>query len=135
MISLQAFIKKYQGKTCKHPKGIAGQCVCLIRCYVDEVLGVPQFAGVVGAKNMWTSYDPKYFTAIKNTPKGIPLEGDIVIMDAFKGNPNGHVFIALAGSNIRRIPCFESNWAVPKKAMLGSHEYINPKIIGWLRKK
>lgn len=134
-ITISQFITKYKGTVCKHPLGKTGMCVCLIRCYFDEVLGVPQFPGVIGAKNLWDAIDQTKFTRVKNTILGKPPEGAIVIMDAFKGNPNGHVFIALNGATIWNVPAFESNWAISQRATLGNHGYLNPRIIGWLVKK
>lgn len=133
-MSLQAFVSKWQGKSPVHPKGIKGECVALFRLYLDEVLGVPQTAAVVGAKDLWKAANPKYFLNIPNTPLGVPKFGDIVIFDAFKGNPYGHVGIVMRAS-VWRLTSFDANFSIPKIARIEKHGYLKPRCIGWLRKR
>lgn len=134
MITFDQFIAKYRGKTCTHPKGISGQCVCLFRCYVDEVLGVPQPPGVTGAAKLWNVADPKYFIRIPNSLTAVPRKGDAMIWYPWNGNPNGHVGMVISAT-ILKFQSFDSNWSVPKKANIENHGYLSPRVIGWLRKR
>jgi len=131
-MTLDKFIKKYTGKTCKHPQGIAGQCVCLYRCYLDEVLSVPQSPSVSGARLIWNTYSKDHFDRIPKSLFVAPQKGDIVIFDKFPGNPHGHVSICIS-AGVFSFTSFDSNWSVPKKAKIELHSY--KYVIGWLRKK
>lgn len=135
MIQFDQFVRLYTGKKCTHPNGISGQCVCLYRCYLDEVLGVPQTDPVVGAKDLWVKADPKYFLKTPNSPLAVPVKGDIMIWPAWLGNPSGHVGMVI-DANVWSFRSFDSNWSVPKIANVERHSYRNPaKVIGWLRRK
>lgn len=133
-ISLEEFVAKRINTVCEHPKGIKGQCVCLIRCYFDEVLNLPQFPSVQSAINLWDVLDTPDFIQIPNSLFAIPQQGDIVIIAPFKGNPHGHVCIALRGSGLLSVRSFDSNWSIPRTALIEKHNYWNPRIVGWFRK-
>jgi len=133
-ISTDQFIQKYNNKICTHPQGIIGQCVCLYRCYLDEVLGVPQSPSVTGARLIWNTYLPQYFDRIPYTFFGSrPQKGDIVIFNSFPGNVYGHVGIADKPGGVFSFTSFDSNWSVPKHAKIETHSYRY--VIGWLRRK
>lgn len=130
-ISIEQFIQKYRDKTCTHPRGIAGECVCLYRCYLDEVLGVPQSPPVVGARMIWNTYSVNHFTRISRTSIfSVPRKGDIFIMTNFPGNVYGHVGIILSAGPLS-FTSFDSNWSVRKKAKIELHSYRY--VLGWLR--
>lgn len=134
MISLDSFIAKYTGQTCEHPQGIDGQCVCLYRCYLDEVLEVPQSPSVKSARLLWNTYNPEYFDRIPKSIFPYMKRGDIVIFDAFPGNPHGHVgIVTKPSSSLFNFMSFDSNWSVPLKAYneIHNHKYV----LGVLRKK
>jgi hypothetical protein len=140
MISLNAFIGEWIGRIPTHPKGITGQCVCLYRCYLDEVLGVPQTVPVIGAQDLYNKADPKYFLKLPNTLTFIPKLGDIFIMAPFTGNPFGHVGM-VTSATLFSVQSFDANWSVPKRANREKHGYgsiltpSKPRIIGFLRKR
>lgn len=134
MIDTGKFVAQWLNKVPNRPGAVAGQCVALYRCYLDY-LDVPQTPTVVGAKDLWTKYDPTHFVRLPNTITFIPQEGDIFIMDAFKGCPTGHVGIVTRGATIFSFLCFESNWSWAKHATRGKHGYLSPRVIGFLRKK
>lgn len=133
LITLDQFIGKHIGQECTHPLGMKGQCVCLFRCYCDEVLGVPQPAGVVGAYQLWTTYNPAFFTRIPNTLLAVPRRGDVAIFKPWATNEEGHVCI-VTSPGFFSFGSFDSNWSVPLTARLETHRYHNPEVLGWLRK-
>lgn len=128
---MEKFINKWNNKKPVHPKGISGQCVSLYRLYLD-FLGAPQSPTVKGAKDIWTTYSREHFDRIQNTPERVPLEGDIIIWNAFKGNRWGHVGIFVEGGK-ESFKSFDANWPRPSFAHLQFHTYDD--VLGWLRYK
>lgn len=131
-MTLQSFIKKYDGATVDYDGSFPGQCVDLYRFYLRDVLDVPQTPQVSGARLIWNTYSKDYFERIPNTFFAIPKEGDIIIWDAFPGNPYGHVGMCVSGRFLS-FTSFDSNWSTPRKARIEQHDYKN--VIGWLRPK
>jgi len=131
-MTFDTFIQKWNGKKCTHPNGVAGQCVCLYRCYLDEVLNVPQSPPVSGARLIFNTYLTQDFDRIFKSALAIPRKGDIVIFNAFPGNPYGHVGMCVS-ANLFLFTSFDSNWSTPLKARIESHNYRY--VLGWLRKK
>lgn len=129
-MTLQEFIHKYTGVPVDFDGRYGNQCVDLARQYVKEVLKVPQFKPVVGAADMCTSYDPKYFNAIKNTPDGVPQPGDIMIWNKRAGGGYGHVGIFSHG-DVNEFWSFDQNWPPGSLPKLVRHTYSN--LYGWLR--
>lgn len=131
------FQKKYLGKKVDWDGAYAGQCVDLFRQYVNDVLGLQQPKGVVGAKDFWTNYetDPilnKNFKKIANTPTGVPQEGDVIIWDAYTGNPYGHISIFIKG-DANKFVSLDQNFPTLSKVTETEHNYTKPKVLGWLR--
>lgn len=131
------FRKKYLGKKVDWDKKYDGQCVDLFRQYVNDVLGLQQPKGVVGAKDFWTNYetDPilnKNFKKITNTPTGVPQEGDVMIWGAYSGNPYGHISIFIKG-DVNKFVSLDQNFPTLSKVTETEHNYTKPKVLGWLR--
>lgn len=131
-MTLDSFIERRNGTICSHPKGITGQCVCLIRCYFDDVLDFPQFPGVQSARHLWNVLDQMRFERIPNTLFAVPQRGDIFIIDAFRGNPHGHTGI-VTSANMWSFTSFDSNWSYPLTAANERHGYLRPRVLGWFR--
>jgi hypothetical protein len=106
-MTLDDFIKKYDGKVIDFDKAYGGQCVDLYRFYLKEVLQIPQSPPVNGAKDIWNAYQPEYFDKIANTPEGIPQKGDIIIWGSDFGK-YGHVAIYLEG-DVNNFISFDQN--------------------------
>lgn len=132
---LQQFVDNRVTEICTHPKGIRGQCVCLIRNYFDDVLELPQFPSVRSAKHLWEVLGDKHFLQIPKSFFTIPRAGDIFVIDAFRGNPHGHTGIVLAGASIFHFKSFDSNWSIPLTAIGETHGYLSPRVLGWFRKR
>lgn len=128
-MSLDDFIQKYEGKEIDYDGAFGAQCVDLYRAYVKEVLGYPQSPPVEGAKDIWDTYLPEYFTRIENTPEGLPEKGDIVIFGTGLGK-YGHVAIFLEG-NLSRFTSLDQNYPTSSPVHKQGHTYS--AVIGWLR--
>ncbi|GEM_PF-3436271 len=131
-MKLDDFINKYEGKFVDvdgFPSSNKYQCTDLYRTYVKEVLGYPQSPPVEGAKDIWNSYLPEYFTRIENTPDGVPQKGDIVIFGTGLGKW-GHVSIFLEG-NTSRFTSLDQNYPTGSPVHRQGHTYS--AVIGWLR--
>jgi hypothetical protein len=138
-MTFETFITTYLGKKVDWDGAYAGQCVDLFRQYVNDVLGLQQPKGVVGAKDFWTNYetDPilkENFTKILNTPEGIPLKGDVMIWDAWTSNPYGHIAIFIEGDGMEFVS-LDQNFPSLSIVTKTVHNYTKPKVIGWLRPK
>lgn len=132
-ISFTAFRKKWLGKaigtwsTSKLP-----QCVDLVRQWMIEGLGFTSKTMYDAiprgdAKTFFARANPRHFRKIKNTPRGIPPEGAIVVLDHGK---YGHVFIAKRGGTTLKMFSLDQNWSVPHKISDEAHRY--GECIGWL---
>lgn len=130
-MTVNEFVKKYDGQTIDFDGKYGGQCVDLYRQYVKEVLDYPQSPPVVGAKDIFNSYLPDHFTRIENTPNGIPRNGDVLLWGTQLG-PYGHVAIFLEG-DVNTFISFDQNFPLNSKCHIQHHDYKG--VLGWLRPK
>lgn len=130
-MTIQEILDKYNGKTVDFDGFYGNQCVDWYRQYCKE-LGVPQSPGVIGAKDIWTTYLKDYFDRIRNDPNAIPQLGDIIVWDAFTGNQYGHVSVFNSG-DINSFSSYDQNWPVNSPVHQQPHNYDN--VLGWLRPK
>lgn len=134
MITLDDFIKNYEGKQIDFDKAFGSQCVDVFRQYCREVLGIKEHTGAVeGAKDLYLNFDKmklmqKYFEKIYT-----PRKGDIVIFNKTSTNKYGHVAIVVYASR-KTLIVFEQNGFDQKKG-----SYFNIKdfdnVLGFLRRK
>jgi len=128
-MTYKQFKDKWIGKGIDYDGHYGAQCVDVYRMYCKEVLEIPQSPGVQGAKNIWTTYLKEHFTRIKNTPTGVPKQGDVIIWGM---KPYGHVGICDSATD-KTVTCFEENWtALNGKGVseIRRHNYNN--VLGWL---
>lgn len=125
-MTIDEFVRKYDGKGIDYDGSFGNQCVDLYRQYVKECLMFPQSPPVPGAKDIWDTYLPDYFRRIENTPTGIPEKGDIVI---FSTGTYGHVSVFVEG-NTTRFTSFDQNYPSGSLCHLQGHTYS--AVIGWL---
>ena len=111
------------------------QCFDLITGWA-KMLGLPDtiFNGILYAKNLYLA--PTFvmrdnFDFIPNTPLGIPDVGDIVVFDG----PVGHTSISTGKGNIVLFDTFDQNYPTGSECKVVTHNYLNPKVLGWLRYK
>lgn len=135
-MTLDQFVNKHNGKQVEYHSynpNARYQCVDLVNQYIDEVLGLTAIIGT-HAKDFATKYNPEEFIYIENGLTAIIKKGDIPIWGAYTGNPYGHTGIALDGG-LMSFTSFDQNWSVPLTSTIENHNYLYPKVIGWLRPK
>ena len=135
-MTLDEFVKKYNGKKVDYDGQYGAQCVDLFRQYCKDVLNIPHTGGVIGASELYTKYEKmpleiKYFEKIefKGTP---PIAGDVVIFKPTKKNGFGHVAIVLAADNLS-MTVFEQDGYAQTGAYIIDRKYYN--ALGFLRKR
>lgn len=132
------FLQTWTGKPCDFDKAFGYQCVDLMRQYLVDVYALPGYIipalGSGGAKNIWTnSVPPNVFVKIKNTPLGVPVQGDIVIWKwyPFVTSTAGHVAIFQEG-NVNTFVSFDQDYPTGSMPHLQRHDYRG--VLGWLHK-
>lgn len=138
VISLEDFVKKYNGVKVDFDGVYGAQCVDLFRQFSEECLGIPEHTGSCstsgGAKDLFLDYpkmqiEKKYF--IRETKKAM-LPGDILIWDSTEKNEFGHVAIYLGKLNNDLI-VFEQDGFKQDGAKINLRSKKN--LLGFLRKK
>lgn len=138
-ITLEDFVKKYNGKKVDFDGAFGAQCVDLARQYWKEGLGIPEHTGPCsttgGAKDLYLDYEKmpiekKYFTKIPKNKAFIP--GDTLIWDSTETNKYGHVAIYLGKLNNSLI-VFEQDGFKQDGAKITIRDKNH--ILGALRKK
>ena len=125
-MNLQEFIEVLDGNWVE----VAGvtakdQCVDLANSYLRSVLKQPIIEWT-NAIDFPSKVDKSKFTWVKNTPTGVPEEGDIVI---WGGTSYGHIAIFLEG-NENNFTSFDQNWPTGSGCHGQYHDYTN--VLGWL---
>ena len=98
-MTFEQFIKYYKvGQSYAYNGTYKGECVSLVKLYIEQVLGViPQAIG--NAKMYWLSRNSKYiksiFTPIANTPDFIPQRGDVFVRTS---GIYGHIGIVISAT-------------------------------------
>jgi surface antigen len=124
---LKLFIKKYQGKLVADPLGFyKGQCVSLVK----QWLKFNKWPAKRGNAIDWQDNDDKNYGYYKNTPKFIPLCGDLAIFDTGK---YGHIGIVQSATD-KSMKVFQQNDPIGSPATIKTYNYIKPRCIGFLRK-
>ena len=137
-MTLEEFVKKYNGKKVDYDNAYGAQCVDLFRQYAKEALGISEHTGACttsgGAKDLFLDYDKmpiekKYFTRSKGKSY---IPGDVLIWDKTDKNQYGHVAIFLAKLGTSVI-VFEQNGISQNGAELQIRDTTN--LLGYLRYK
>ena len=129
-MTLNDFIKKYDGKGVDYDKNGKFWCVDIFRAYCKEVLEFPQSPVVTGAADIWDTYLKDYFDRINNTPEGVPDKGSVMLWDKNVGGGYGHVALFVEGDT-NSFKSFEQNWPTGSLCHTQGHYYKN--ILGWLK--
>jgi hypothetical protein len=134
----QEFFDKYNNKKIDYDGRYGNQCVDSFNQYLVEVLGISnpiQMFPVMSAYQIWDyGKNNPHFTRIENTPTGVPQQGDIIIWANDKNFPDGHVAIFQSG-DVNSFVSFDQNYPMGSLCHFETHNYSNPKVIGWLRPK
>lgn len=133
-LSLDDFVRLYEGKQVDFDKAFGSQCVDLFREYSKQVLGIPEHTGAVeGAKDLYLNFNSmpkmdKYFQKVFT-----PRKGDIVVFNKSETNKYGHVAIVLYATN-KTLVVFEQDGFNQSKG-----SYINiwnyDRVLGFIRRK
>jgi len=134
-MTLQEFIKKYEGKTVDFDKAYGGQCQDLFNQYLVEVWGIPnpiqQFPVASAYQNYGYAQNNPNFICVPNSPTAVPMAGDVMIWNQGVG-AHGHVGIFVEG-DVMNFKSFEQNWNGVQKCRIVNHPYDH--VTGWFRPK
>lgn len=133
-MNYQEFINKWNGKFCEMggSANAVNQCVDLANAYIKEVLGLPIILGTNAIDFPKKCLPPEY-EYIKNTPEGIPQQGDIMIYKSADGI--GHIDIFDHGDS-NNFVAFSQNWPLKSVCKMVDHIYTGKYTVdGWLRCK
>lgn len=131
-MTLEQFIKKYDGKPIDTDGAYGPQCMDLMNQYTVDVLGLP--LNTLAAPTAYQSYlygDPD-FERISNANGNAPEPGDIIYWDTRVGE-SGHVAVYVSGWGNKEFTSFDQNWPVGSISHLQNHDYYG--VTGWLRYK
>lgn len=143
-MTFDEFFTKYNGVGIDADHVYGNQCVDLIKSYFAQVLGLPFMTG--NAIDYWTNYPAANFDRIVNTITAVPQKGDIMIWDKSTSMPYGHISIC-TWANLFWFVSFDQNWPTQGYTdkngdfigtgvcHLVNHNYLRPKVLGWLRFK
>lgn len=128
------FVNRWNGKFCEMggSANAVNQCVDLANAYIKEVLGLPIILGTNAIDYPKKCLPPEY-EYIKNTPEGVPLQGDIMIYKSSDGI--GHIDIFDHG-DFNNFVAFSQNWPLKSPCKMVDHVYTGKyTVVGWLRCK
>lgn len=137
-MTIEEFVKKYNGKKVDYDGVFGAQCVDLFRQYVLDVLGISEHTGSCstsgGAKDLYLDYnkmplEKKYFVRITNKSF---VPGDVLVWDENGTNKFGHVAIYL-GKLDNDFIVFEQNGIAQDGAKIALRS--RERLLGGLRKK
>jgi surface antigen len=132
-MSIDEFLKKYEGKYIDYDGYFGSQCVDLIQQYNKEVFGGPFLVGQ-GAADIWETYPTEIYDRFLNTVDFIPQLGDIVIWKKTTSLPYGHIAIVKSAEQTK-FTSMDQNWPTNGKCQYIEHNYENPMVLGFLRAK
>lgn len=133
-MTLDEFIKNYEGKQIDYDGAYGSQCVDVFRQYGKEVLGIKEHTGAVdGAKDLFLKFSSmplmqKYYKKVYT-----PQKGDIVIFGENKTNKYGHVAIVIYATNKSIIVFEQDGFNQNKGAYISIWDY--ERVLGFLRRK
>lgn len=93
-----------------------GQCVALVKKYIDDVLEVKSRA-IGNAKDYYENFENTYLinycTKIENTADFVPIKGDIVVWnsDISSTQNYGHIAICTGVGDTHSFQSFDQNWS------------------------
>lgn len=131
-MTLQDFIKKYDGKEVDTDGAYGGQCMDLMHKYIVDVLGYD--LSLFAASTAYQAYknaDDDRFDKIANSATNVPQPGDIVFWNTGVGSA-GHVAVFISGDE-NSFKSFDQNWPVNSFCHVQDHNYKS--VAGWLHPK
>jgi hypothetical protein len=130
-MNLDQFVAANAGKPLDLDGEYGPQCVDLVNAYARDVLHAPLFGG--NAIDIWSRYPAALYTKVENTPRAVPLPGDIIIW----GGPNavvgttiyGHIAVVLSAT-VSTFVSFDQNW--PEQSFCHKQAHTYDAVVGWL---
>lgn len=116
-MTLDEFVKKYEGKKVDYDGYYGAQCVDLVRLYIRLVWSLPQPQNLISAYEAYTRWlrcgDGFNEIGWKSLIK--IARGDLVVFPPTDTNPHGHIAIVLDIAD-DEVLCFEQNGFTQKGA-------------------
>lgn len=112
--------------------GYSYECKYLFNAYNRDVVGAKRTYG--HAREIWTNYDREKYDRIPNTLTFVPQKGDVMVWDAWKGNPYGHVAI-VDNATLFWFNAFGQNFPLGSNCHFRIFKYFGPKVLGVIRPK
>ena len=133
-MTLDEFIKNYEGKQIDYDGAYGSQCVDVFRQYAKEVLGIKEHTGAVeGAKDLFLKFNEMPLMQKYYKKAYTPQKGDIVIFGENKTNKYGHVAIVIYATNKSIIVFEQDGFNQNKGAYISIWDY--ERVLGFLRRK
>ena len=141
---IDSFFSRWLNRGANYDGVFGNQCVDVFKYYNREVVNGPEVSG--NAIAYWTNYPKAKYTKILNSWWAVPQKGDVMIWGANRVLPLGHIAICSEASWYS-FKSFEQNWPVKgyydkygnhigtDVCHFVSHNYLSPKVIGWLHPK
>ena len=109
-MTLDEFVKEYEGKKVDYDGYYGAQCVDLVRLYIRLVWGLPQPKNIISAYEAYTHWlrCGNGFNEISWKSITKIARGDIIVFPPTDTNPHGHIAIVLDVTN-DEVLCFEQN--------------------------
>lgn len=116
-MTLDEFVKEYEGKKVDYDGYYGAQCVDLVRLYIRLVWGLPQPKNIISAYEAYTHWlrcgDGFNEISWKSITK--IARGDIIVFPPTDTNSHGHIAIVLDVTR-DEVLCFEQNGFTQKGA-------------------
>ena len=119
-MTLEEFVKKYEGRKVEFDGKYDFQCVDLVQFYNRDVVNGPKFSG--NAKDYARNQHPSYYSWHNNDLWYIPPRGSIAIWNKKAGGGFGHNAIVLNAA-IMRFTSLDQNWPIGKGVTKVNHTY------------
>ncbi len=116
-MTLDEFVKEYEGKKVDYDYSYGAQCVDLVRLYIHLVWGLPQPKSIISAYEAYTRWlrCGNGFNEISWKSITKIARGDIIVFPPTDTNPHGHIAIVLDVTD-SEVLCFEQNGFTQKGA-------------------
>lgn len=116
-MTLDKFVKEYEGKKIDYDGSYGAQCVDLVRLYIHLVWDLPQPKNIISAYEAYTRWlrCGNGFNEISWKSITKIARGDIVVFPPTDTNPHGHIAIVLDVAD-NEVLCFEQNGFTQKGA-------------------
>lgn len=116
-MTLDEFVKKYEGKKVDYDGYYGAQCVDLVRLYIRLVWGLPQPKNIISAYEAYTHWlrCGNGFDEISWKSLTKIARGDLVVFPPTDTNLHGHIAIVLDIAD-GEVLCFEQNGFTQKGA-------------------